>query len=100
MITITPIIKDQSDTKRFPETIPGAFCNKNYKFIRVAVDSISRLCLALFYQIISYCYKVVGSSTARYYESLANYQNRKVKNFFYLSKDWKRNPRFFFEFLT
>ncbi|HEV3270241.1 MAG TPA: hypothetical protein VGZ69_06305 [Candidatus Rhabdochlamydia sp.] len=62
--------------------IPGAFCNKNYKFIRVAADSISRLCLAVFYQIISYCYKIVGSPTAHHYESLALYQSGKAKNLF------------------
>lgn len=54
------------------------FCDKNFKVLRVAADAISRLCLALFYKIISISCWPISSKGFHHYKSLANYQWARV----------------------
>ncbi len=58
----------------------NAFCDRDFQCIRVVADSISRLCLALFYEILSLCSWVVSSAVSHHYASWASYQTNRAVN--------------------
>ena len=66
------------------KTVSDAFCNKNFKSIRVYANATSRLCLSLFYNIISCYYRWIGSHAFQnYYQSIAYYHYNRGWNQLY-----------------
>jgi len=83
MSIVLPPVSTISIVKEELHPQPTPFCDKNFKWLRVSVESIGRICLAIFYGVISKATWLFSATTSHTYATYAKCQELLAVRHFY-----------------